>query len=106
MRYLLFGIVIFILAVPISCATKPIDKAFTKEMMIAKSNKTITQYCQSCHVHRKHNTLEHISTIPTRYSSVPYKSTVECRVCHQITRNFWNQIIRETHMPGGHLIKN
>ena len=87
-----------------ACASKPIDRAFAGKMDRTEETKTIVEYCQSCHLHRKFKAPDHIATITAEYKSEPYGSAEDCRTCHSIKRDFWDKIIRNTHFPKGRLV--
>ncbi len=87
-----------------SCASKPVDKAFAGKLDAVDEVKTITEYCQSCHVHRNFNPSGHLKATPSKYETEPYASAKNCRTCHSIKRNFWSDIVRNTYFPKGRIV--
>lgn len=84
--------------------TLPVDQAFSGDLEPDEETKVITDYCQSCHLHRDFAAAAHLAKVPGHYSKEPYKSTRDCKVCHEIKRNFWNDILRFTHIPDGRIV--
>ncbi len=82
----------------------PVDKAFSGDLEPEEETKVIIGYCQSCHLHRDFKADEHLAKAPGYYSKEPYQSTRSCSVCHEIERNFWNDILRFTHIPDGRIV--
>ena len=87
-----------------SCASNPVDNAFAGKMDTFDEIKTIAEYCQSCHVHRNFSPSGHLKVSPSKYETEPYASAENCRTCHSIERDFWNDIIRYTYFPKGRIV--
>ena len=85
----------------VSCATSDVEKAFTGKYEYQKETKIITEYCQSCHTHKAFDPIDHTEKITVEYSDEPYVSATDCRTCHSVRKNFWNDLIRTTHNPSG-----
>jgi len=96
------------LALPLfaSCASVPVEKAFSGGMASDEARKVIVDYCQTCHVHRDFKPVDHLTKVAAQYTKEPYKSAKDCRTCHSIEKNFWNDIIRSTYFPEGRLVND
>jgi hypothetical protein len=79
-------------------------KAFSGSLPKADTKKTITEYCQSCHVHRSFDAEKHVAEARPKYDKDPYKTTDECQTCHSYSINFWGDEFRTTYFPDGKLI--
>lgn len=87
-----------------SCVSKPVDRAFAGKMAMAEAKKTIVEYCQTCHIHRNFDPADHVGQVSGGYKTEPYISASDCQTCHSMKRNFWDDVIRITHYPGGRLV--
>lgn len=87
-----------------SCVSKPVDRAFAGKMGPDEAKRTIVEYCQTCHTHRNFNAAEHLGQVSEAYKAEPYTSANDCQTCHSMKRNFWDDVIRTTHYPGGRLV--
>ena len=95
---------LILLAAPLllgSCATSDVEKAFDGKYGYQKETKIITGYCQSCHTHKSFDPIGHASSITAEYSKEPFVSATDCRTCHSVRKNFWNDLVRTTHNPSG-----
>lgn len=98
--------VVFIFAAGIlsGCASNPVDKAFAGNMKPDEETKTIVEYCQSCHIHRDFEQYGHLAKVKDQYKKEPYNTAGDCKTCHKLTRNFWNDAMVHTHFPEGRLV--
>jgi len=97
--------IIAITGLAAGCVTTEVDKAFNGQFELYKETSVIVDYCQSCHVHRKFNPSDHMAQAQSLYKTAPFTTAADCRTCHSIQRNIWNQIVRATHYPGGTIIE-
>ncbi len=88
----------------VSCASRVVDDAFDGKFDYVEETKTIVEYCQSCHIHRKFESGEHVSMVVPKYTREPYLSADRCNTCHTIKRDFWGDITRSTQFPDGTMI--
>ncbi len=93
-------------ATSVSCASKPIDNAFAGKMAPYEETRTIVDYCESCHVHSKFKPAQHLAEVTSMYSKEPYRSSKDCKTCHWISRDIWNDIKQYTHFPKGRLVSD
>lgn len=86
--------------VGIGCADKPLDNAFQGEFPTSKGNRIITEYCQSCHIHKDFESEPHVQDIRIEYRRTYFRGTQECRSCHFL-ENDWvhNNVNRNTRFP-------
>ncbi len=87
-----------------ACSNVPVVKAYNGNMGIEEETKTIVEYCESCHIHRNLDEESHILDLPLKYTTEPFASATDCKTCHQISENFWNDILRSTVFPDGSLV--
>lgn len=87
-----------------ACASKNVERAFSGDMPLQEETKTISDYCQTCHVHRSFDSAAHLAEITAQYKAKPYSNAKDCKTCHSIEKNFWNDIIRYTYFPEGRLV--
>lgn len=73
-------------------------------MSKADTTKTITEYCQSCHVHRNFDETKHVAEAGHKYNKEPFKTATTCHTCHTYSENFWGDGFRATYFPEGKLI--
>ena len=64
-----------------------------------KSNEVITEYCQSCHIHRDFAPAGHATRMQALYDRPPYTSAIECRACHLVQEDTWGNRQRKTLWP-------
>jgi len=92
--------VILVLMLTSACADRNLDNAFDGEFTADKNNKVITDYCQSCHIHKDFDPVPHIEEIRKQYRRVSYRKTRQCRACHYIKRDWaYNTISQHTRFP-------
>ena len=84
----------------VGCSTVELEEAFKGRFSPVKNNKTINNYCQSCHIHRDFNPGQHVFEIRKIYKRSLYRSARECRICHYIER-IWalKEMLRKTRYP-------
>ena len=92
-----FVVVISILSA--SCSRPALNKAFKGNLPLAESNKVITNYCKSCHIHKNDPPPDHILNQAKRYHQEPHKSAAECRACHYLEKDFWGRVKQKTRFP-------
>ncbi len=91
MKRFLRGLSFLFLAVSLfsGCATPQIDEAFDGDLSEEKSNRVISDYCVSCHVHGDFQADDHMSRIVFQYSNPKYAGAKTCRTCHSYSKSFW-----------------
>ncbi|MFQ5560965.1 MAG: hypothetical protein ACE5FU_10335 [Nitrospinota bacterium] len=82
------------------CAKAPLQKAFDGTLPPHKSNKLISQYCQSCHNHKDFQPDEHVIALSENYKKNLYARAKECRVCHHLQVDIWKYEKHLTRYPG------
>lgn len=82
-----------------ACQPRPLDEALRGRLALAEGNRVITEYCQSCHIHRAFDPLRHTERVQTLYDRPPYTDTVECQVCHVARRDTRGSRHRRTLWP-------
>jgi hypothetical protein len=92
--------VILILLLTSACADRQLDNAFDGDFTADKNNKVITDYCQSCHIHKDFDPEPHIEKMRKKYRRVSFRKTRQCRSCHYIKRDWaYNTISQHTRFP-------
>jgi hypothetical protein len=76
-----------------------LDKALRGEFSSEENNDIITEYCQSCHIHRAFDPSNHTVQVHALYDREPYTTTIECRICHLVHENTWGMKRRKTLWP-------
>ena len=83
------------------CSHMEVEKAFNGDLRPGKANKIISNYCQSCHIHKDFDSLLHVASVRKLYKRRVFRKSRECRSCHYIEKNWMhNQHERKTRMPG------
>jgi hypothetical protein len=82
-----------------ACQQNPLDKALGGTLPLDQSNEIITEYCQSCHIHRAFDPDRHTPRMHALYDRPPYTSTTECRACHLVNQDTWGMRRRKTLWP-------
>lgn len=97
-RYFLpLGFLVFILG---GCYTLEVVKAFDSKFPSEQSNKLITEYCQSCHIHKDFDPPPHVDIMRKSYKQKKFQEATECRTCHYVETQFMrNELIRKTKRP-------
>lgn len=94
------GWICFLALVLSGCSGRGIERAFDGEFSSAKNNRLISNYCQSCHVHKEFVPGEHIETVSGSYKRKFFQNASECRACHYLEKNFTdNDFFRKTRTP-------
>ena len=91
-----------LLAVPLllaSCIPEPLDLALKGKLPEDESNTVITDYCQTCHIHRTFEPVDHAPRMQVLYDRPPYNAAMQCRTCHLVGENTWGMKSRKTIFP-------
>ena len=94
----LIGCVVILVSLS-GCQKSMIDKALGGELSAEESNEVITEYCQSCHLHRTFDPVSHTSRVNQLYDREPYTTATECRLCHLVNADTWGMKRRKTLWP-------
>lgn len=98
-RYLcLFVLLTTVLSLP-ACRPKPLEHALAGRIEPVQGNRVITEYCQSCHIHRTFDSTTHVSQAQVLYDREPFSTTGQCRTCHLVSKNTWGVHKRKTIWP-------
>lgn len=73
-----------------ACSTPVFDQAWEGKLEPQLANEYIISYCQSCHVHKEITQRQCLDEKPPLYDRPPYNTATECRICHFLTKDFWN----------------
>ena len=93
---------LFFLAVLVACSTLELEKAFDGQFSPIKNNKTIKNYCWTCHIHKKFNPGEHVLAVRKTYKRSLYREAKECRICHYLEKKWARrEVLRKTRYPYG-----
>ena len=91
---------VFLLVILSGCSIADVERAFKGDFQPGKANKVITEYCQSCHIHRDFDPPFHVSKVRSLYKRTVFRKARECRSCHYIEKDWMNnQHERKTRMP-------
>jgi hypothetical protein len=82
-----------------ACQPNVLDDALKGKLPTEAGNQVITEYCQSCHIHRAFDPVPHLPRMHALYDREPYTATVECRVCHLVNEDTWGTKRRKTLWP-------
>ncbi len=82
-----------------ACHPKPLDDALRGNLAADEGNRVITEYCQSCHIHRDFDPQRHVERAQSLYDRPPYVSTHECQLCHVARKDTWGSRHRRTLWP-------
>lgn len=82
---LLVLLVMAILPLVQACSRHPLDQAFLGALPAEEGNRTIAEYCQSCHAHKGFAQSQHLARLSPLYG----QGVDQCRYCHQLTQDFW-----------------
>ncbi len=97
---ILIAVLILFWIVGAGCYTKNIEEAFNGEFSAKKSNRVISEYCQSCHIHRDFTPKAHVEAKVLEYKRKVFRFAEECRVCHYLEKQFaLNDFTRKTRLP-------
>ena len=83
------GLLMMILS-SFACAAPVLDYAWEGKLEPQMANEYIISYCQSCHVHKEITQKQCLDEKPHLYDRPPYNAATECRICHFLTKDFWN----------------
>jgi hypothetical protein len=94
------ALLVFGLLASLGCAEVEVTEAFKGNYDKVKNNKVISDYCQSCHIHKEFNPSEHIHLMQTNYRRTVFKRAEECRICHYVEKHLiYDQFLRKTRRP-------
>jgi hypothetical protein len=82
-----------------ACRVNPLNEALKGTLAPDASNQVITEYCQSCHIHRAFDALSHIPRVQSLYDREPYTAETQCRTCHMVHKDTWGTHRRKTLWP-------
>lgn len=74
-----------------SCVGTTLERAFTTKMESRESNKTISEYCATCHTHKNFEPSSHL-----KQSRASNEGVTECRTCHTYTKTWLLDVRRKT----------
>lgn len=94
--YLLFTVPLILLT---ACIPDPLDLALNGTLPEDESNAVITDYCQTCHIHRTFEAVDHAPRMQALYDREPYSAAIQCRTCHLVSENTWGMKSRKTIFP-------
>jgi hypothetical protein len=98
-RLLQSAVLVAVLLSLAACRPDPLTKAFRGNLPPEESNEVITEYCQSCHIHRAFMADGHAGRMHNLYDRPPYTVTTECRTCHLVREDTWGTKHRKTLWP-------
>ncbi|MFQ5915416.1 MAG: hypothetical protein ACE5JS_19785 [Nitrospinota bacterium] len=85
-----------------SCTKDPLKRAFRGKFLTSENNRIISNYCQSCHVHREFVPEVHMAAVKRRYTVRKLREAEECRDCHSVDFKLFSPEDRRTlHPPDG-----
>ena len=99
MRHACLLLLISVLFSLSACRPKPLEEALKGRLAPEDNNRIITEYCQSCHIHRAFEDLSHVPRMQTLYDRSPYTEATQCRDCHLVHKNTWGDRRRKTIWP-------
>jgi hypothetical protein len=82
-----------------ACQPNKLDDALKGQLPLEEGNQVITEYCQSCHIHRAFDPVPHLPRMHALYDRQPYTVTTECRLCHLVNEDTWGMKRRKTLWP-------
>ena len=82
-----------------ACIPEPLDLALRGKLPGDESNEVITAYCQTCHIHRTFEAVDHAPRMQALYDREPYTAATQCRACHLVDENTWGMKSRKTLFP-------
>ena len=94
--YLLLTVPLILLT---SCIPEPLDLALKGKLPEDESNTVVTDYCQTCHIHRTFEPVDHAPRMQALYDREPYNAALQCRTCHLVSENTWGMKSRKTIFP-------
>jgi len=88
------------MGISLGCYTQQIEKAFDDDVSAVYSNRTINDYCRSCHIHRNFSSAGHVEEKSALYKRKVFRYATECRTCHYLEKKFTlNDFTRKTRRP-------
>ena len=97
---LILGVLLLLWVVGAGCYTKNIEEAFNGEFSAKENNRVISEYCQSCHLHRDFTPEPHVADKVLAYKRKVFRLAEECRICHYLEKQFTlNDFTRKTRRP-------
>ena len=88
------------MGISLGCYAQKIEKAFDDEVSAADSNRTIDNYCRSCHILRNFSSAGHVEEKSILYQRKVFRYATECRTCHYLEKKFsLNDFTRKTRRP-------
>jgi len=92
--------VVVLMGISLGCYTQQIEKAFDDDVSAGDSNRTINDYCRSCHIHRNFSSAGHVEEMSILYKRKVFRYATECRTCHYLEKKFTlNDFTRKTRRP-------
>lgn len=82
-----------------ACHPRPLEDALRGQLEADEGNRVITEYCQSCHIHRDFDPQRHVERVQSLYDRPPYMSAYECQICHVARKDTWGARHRKTMWP-------
>ena len=82
-----------------SCTRDPLKEALAGKYLATENNRIISNYCQTCHVHRNFALETHVGAMKREYSVRTLREAEECRDCHNVNFNFFWPDHRNTLFP-------
>jgi len=83
-----------------ACASVELESAFKGEFPAEKNNAVISNYCQTCHIHKDFDGESHVLKVRETYSTAHFRRASECRTCHYLEKEWvHNNYQRKTRMP-------
>jgi len=94
------GLFLLFWVVGSGCYTKTIQEAFDGSYSAKQNNRIISEYCQSCHLHKDFDPDTHVENQVLAYKRRVFRFAEECRICHFIEKKFaLNEFARKTRRP-------
>jgi hypothetical protein len=94
----MLGVLVTLLSLT-ACRVNPLHEALKGTLAPDVGNRVITEYCQSCHIHRAFDALTHVPRVQTLYDREPYIEQTQCRACHMVRKDTWGTHRRKTLWP-------
>jgi hypothetical protein len=92
--------ILALIGISVGCYTQKIEDAFGEDYAAADSNKVISNYCRSCHLHRDFDPTGHVEEKSLLYKRKVFRYATECRTCHYLEKQFTlNDFTRKTRRP-------
>ncbi|MFQ5895813.1 MAG: hypothetical protein ACE5JJ_08385 [Nitrospinota bacterium] len=86
------------------CSRTPIEKALAGKLLPSDSNQAVSNYCQSCHPHRRFEPSVHLEETKRLYGSGRLAEARLCLDCHKVRlKGIFTSARRRTVRPHGGL---